>query len=122
MGGAYLVAEMNGAMCHDRIAAFRVIPYEARHSIQIPTNIHKLIDLSKEALNKLIHDLPNKPSKPYRGPDLQFGKMCLRTIAEDSDSESESEDEETGEVKGLEWEPEPETVPKGPRRSVRVRV
>lgn len=122
MGGAYLVAEMNGAMCHDRIAAFRVIPYEARHSIQIPTNIHKLIDLSKEALNELIRDLPNKPSKPYRGPDLQFGKTRLRTIAEDSDSESESEDEETGEVKGLEWEPEPEAVPKGPRRSVRVRV
>jgi hypothetical protein len=32
-GGVYLVAEMSGAMFHGRIAAFRVVPYEARRSI-----------------------------------------------------------------------------------------
>jgi hypothetical protein len=40
-GGAYLVAEMNGAMFQERIAVFHVIPYEARHSIQIPAKIQQ---------------------------------------------------------------------------------
>ena len=35
-GGAYLVAEMNGAMFQDRIAAFRVVPYFAREAIPLP--------------------------------------------------------------------------------------
>jgi hypothetical protein len=53
-GGAYLVAEMNGAMFHDRIAAFRVIPYEARYSIQLPANVQKFIDISAKTLQEMV--------------------------------------------------------------------
>lgn len=117
-GGAYLVAEMNGAMFHDRVAAFRVIPYEARHSVVIPQDIHKLIDLSKEALAELVRDMP-KGTRPYNGPDLQFGSTSLRTIPEDFE-ESESEDEPDDPADNRpDWEEESEEGPKGPRRSKR---
>jgi hypothetical protein len=92
LGGAYLVAEMNGAMFQDKIAAFRVIPYEARHSIPIPQNIHKLIDISKETLDDLVNDKARKAkSKTYKGKDLQFSKVRLRVTPEEFE-ESESSD------------------------------
>jgi hypothetical protein len=94
-GGAYLVAEMNGAMFQDKIAAFRVIPYHARESIPLPENIHKIIDISKEALEKLVNEdgpAPRKKSKPYRGKDLQFKDVRIRVTPEEFE-ESESEDE-----------------------------
>jgi hypothetical protein len=46
---------MNGAMFHDRIAAFRVIPYEVRYSIQLPANIQKFIDISEKTLQELVN-------------------------------------------------------------------
>lgn len=124
LGGAYLVAEMNGAMFQDRIAAFRVIPYDARHSIPIPANIHKLIDISKETLNELVNDKTsenksNRKTKKYKGKDLMFDKVRLRVTPEDfeqpetSESELGSEDEE--EPFSLDGEPEEQ----GPRRSKR---
>jgi hypothetical protein len=123
-GGAYLVAEMNGAMFQDRIAAFRVIPYEARHSIQLPANILKFIDISAETLAELENDVPDpsdsKKTKKYKGKDLLFDKVRLRVTPEDfeqsesSESEADEEDEETF---GLDEEPEEQ----GPRRSKRTK-
>lgn len=98
-GGAYLVAEMNGAMFQDKIAAFRVVPYFARESITLPENIHKIIDISKETLEKLANDEETVPRKvkPYRGKDLQFKDVRLRVNADDSDdSSSEDEAEDNG--------------------------
>jgi hypothetical protein len=70
---------MNGAMFQERIAVFRVIPYEARHSIQIPAKIQRFIDISEETLAKLMDDDPNasssKVSKKYKGKDLLFDKV-----------------------------------------------
>lgn len=123
-GGAYLVAEMNGAMFQDRIAAFRVIPYEARHAIQIPANIHKFIDISKETLDALVDDSSSsanpKKAKKYRGKDFLFDKVHLRVTKEDFEhpetSESEQGSEDEDELFGLDEEPEVE----GARRSRRI--
>ena len=35
-GGAYIVADLNGAVFDRPIAAFRLIPYHARESIEVP--------------------------------------------------------------------------------------
>ncbi|KAF8178324.1 hypothetical protein K438DRAFT_1605216, partial [Mycena galopus ATCC 62051] len=122
-GGYYVVAEMNGAVFQEKIAAFRVIPYEARHSIQLPAKLQKFVDVSKEALKALV-DGPEPPpfllkkTRKYKGKDLLFDKVRLRTTPEDfeepetSESETESETEEPF---GL--DPEPEN--QGPRRSNR---
>ncbi|KAF8144523.1 hypothetical protein K438DRAFT_1631732 [Mycena galopus ATCC 62051] len=75
MGGSYVVAEMNGAVFQEKIAAFRVIPYEARHSIQLPAKLQKFVDVSKEALKALV-DGPEPPpfllkkTRKYKGKDL----------------------------------------------------
>ncbi|KAJ7078804.1 hypothetical protein C8R44DRAFT_654357 [Mycena epipterygia] len=122
-GGAYLVCEMNGAMFQDRIAAFRVIPYEARHSIQIPENIHKLIDISKETLEELVNDVNEDGTRQpvYKGKDLKFDKVRLRVIPEDfEESESEDEPESEGEEVDYTWDTESEDNDGGPRRSKRL--
>jgi hypothetical protein len=114
---------MNGAMFQERIAAFRVIPYEARHSIQIPAKIQRFIDISEETLAELVDDDPitssSKVSKKYKGKDLLFDKVRLRVTPEDfEDSEtSEEEGEEEEEPFGLDDEPEEQ----GPRKSKRAR-
>jgi hypothetical protein len=111
-GGAYLVAEMNGAMFHDRIAAFRVILYEACYSIQLPANIQKFIDISVKTLQEMVDkDHPESDLskvKKYKGKDLQFDKVQLRVTPEDfeEDETSESEAEEEEEPFGLDSEAE----------------
>ena len=52
-GGAYVLAEMDGATLHQPVAEFRVIPYHARKAIQLPDNIHDLIDISANRLAQL---------------------------------------------------------------------
>ncbi|ESK81533.1 hypothetical protein Moror_15658, partial [Moniliophthora roreri MCA 2997] len=54
-GGLYILADMNGAVKKKKVAAFRVLPYHARYEpIELPENIHDLIDLSKEQLEKML--------------------------------------------------------------------
>ena len=121
-GGAYLVAEMNGAMFGSKVAAFRVIPYEARHSIPIPANIQKFIDVSKETLEKLANDDASENDslgniKKYKGKDLQFGKVRIRTDPDELEEPGTSESEEDDEEDLSENDSEPEE--QGPRRSRR---
>lgn len=123
-GGAYLIAEMNGAMFQDRIAAFRVIPYKARHAIEIPANIHKFIDISKGTLERLVDDTSQpseqkKKGKIYKGKDLLFDKVHLRVTTEDFEEPETSESEAASDKEepfGLDKEHE-----EGPRRSKRHR-
>jgi hypothetical protein len=69
-----VVAELDGSVFQSKIAQFRVVPYEARHSIPLPDNIHELIDLSKESLNKLVND---GMGLEYQGKDFQFENVKL---------------------------------------------
>ena len=51
-GGAYIVAELDGSVLDRPIAAFRVIPYFARTTLDIPS-LDDLLDISNERLNKM---------------------------------------------------------------------
>jgi hypothetical protein len=51
-GGAYIVAELDGSVLDRPIAAFRVVPYFARTSLDLPS-LEELIDISKERLTKM---------------------------------------------------------------------
>lgn len=53
-GGAYILAEMDGAVLQSPVAAFRVIPYFARKSITLPRNIETFVDIAKESLDEMI--------------------------------------------------------------------
>jgi hypothetical protein len=56
-GGSYILAEMSGAVWHQKCAKFRVIPYFARKRISIPEGIMKIID-SDETVLKEIDEQP----------------------------------------------------------------
>jgi hypothetical protein len=51
--GAYIVAEMTGAVLHQKIARFRVVPYFARTKIALPEGIMAIIDADKSIIEKI---------------------------------------------------------------------
>ena len=51
-GGAYIVAELNGAVADRPVAAFRLIPYFARRKLQLPP-LAELLDVSRKRLKEL---------------------------------------------------------------------
>ena len=52
-GGSYILAELTGAVWHQKVAKFRVIPYFARKRIDLPENIAEAIDTSEIDLLKI---------------------------------------------------------------------
>ena len=93
-GGSYLLCEMNGAMWHGRVAAFRVLPYMPRKAIQHPKHIEDLIDMSKEELDAAYAKAEEKDAA--YGKDLQFDGVDLNS--DESDPEGESDDESEAEA------------------------
>ena len=52
-GGAYIVAELNGSVWHEKVAAFRIIPYHARKKITLPNKLLDFIDITEDTLDEL---------------------------------------------------------------------
>jgi hypothetical protein len=88
-GGSYIVAEMDESVFQSKIVQFRVVPFEQRKSIQLPDNIHDLIDLSAETLAELIMD---EGRDLYQGRDYQFENVRLNSNEEYVEPESESDE------------------------------
>ena len=102
------MAEMNGAVLKEKVGAFRVLPHHARYTpIQLPDNIHDLIDLSPRQLEKMIESSGDEetdelkdnegnelsPDKNFDSgqDDYAFGNMPRGH----ADFEEDSSDEET---------------------------
>ncbi len=90
-GGAYVVAEMDGSVLKDRIAAFRLIPYFARRHIKLPGDIEEVIDQTKENL-RIILEQPDEdePAIPH---DFIFDEPGVRAGGEgEADTEEDAEE------------------------------
>jgi hypothetical protein len=91
-GGLYVLAELDGAVLHHKVGAFRVIPYFARRKIELPKNMHELIDVSKETLEKI--EMSEDVDKDIPEKDFSFDSVRLRT---DNADFSDDEDDGSGE-------------------------
>ncbi|THV01786.1 hypothetical protein K435DRAFT_654715 [Dendrothele bispora CBS 962.96] len=68
IGGSYVLAEMDGSVLQNKIAAFRVYPYHARRKIKLPDNLTGLTGLSEGELEEII----NGP-EPDDTPPVELG-------------------------------------------------
>lgn len=88
-GGSYILAEINGAVLHQKVRAFRVIPYFARKAIELLKNMHELIDVSEEGLRR-IKESDNNDTKEK---DFTFEGVKLGSEETEQTSEDLSEEE-----------------------------
>ena len=49
-GGAFILAELDGAVWQNRVAAFRVVPYLARKEISYNKEVKQLLDAPEESI------------------------------------------------------------------------
>ena len=76
-GGSYIVAELNGSVFQEKVAAFQVIPYFAREQLEIPQNILDWIDISKETLKELKSKWEKEDLGNPKGIDFIFDDVHL---------------------------------------------
>jgi hypothetical protein len=67
-GGAYIIAELDGSVFDRPIAAFRVIPYFARTSLDLPP-LDELIDISRVRLTQMEESEAVDPEEEDEGVD-----------------------------------------------------
>jgi Integrase zinc binding domain/RNase H-like domain found in reverse transcriptase len=92
-GGSYVLAEMDGAVLHQKVGAFRIIPYFARKAIDLPKDIHELIDISKSGLRTI--EKSEEVDKEIPEKDFSFDGIRLRGDKEDLSDEEDRSDSET---------------------------
>ena len=76
-GGSYIVAELDGSVFQEQVAAFRVVPYWARREIDIPMDIEEWIDISKKSLEELKSKWEKEDLGNPKGIDFIFDKVRL---------------------------------------------
>jgi len=71
-GGSYILAEMDGAVWHQKVARFRVIPYFARERIELSDGIMGILDCDEEVLSGISErtDLDDGLSRDYLMNDV----------------------------------------------------
>lgn len=129
-GGAYILCEMDGSVLQTKVAAFRVIPYWARHKVALPENLQTLIDVSAETLDKLTEEEETGEADLYKNRDWNFENVKLR-IGELEDQENAAEEDLTADLLDGEFDREendemsddggPEEEPSVPRKSTRIK-
>ena len=62
-GGAYIVCDLDGTVAHAPIAAFRVVPYQARQELDIP-DLDGYLDISVARLREMEHSNAADPEDP----------------------------------------------------------
>jgi len=124
-GGSYIICEMNGAVLQHKVGKFRVVPFYQRYKISIGKKIEKLIDTSKELLDKMEDEEEGSDKKEYTGKDFQFHRVRLdpKDITATYDSDQESDGDEVESVQNEdESNPQEEPEDSGPRRSKRTKA
>jgi hypothetical protein len=69
-GGAYIIAELDGSILDRPVAAFRVIPYFARTSLDLPP-LNMLIDISRMCLTQIEDSEAADPEEEDEGVDAE---------------------------------------------------
>ena len=92
LGGSYIVAEMDGTVLKEKVAAFRVIPHKLRYEpVILPEAIHKVLDATKEQLDDLEQAIDEETvesdEETYNGPDYAFYGMGKENEEYGSDEE-----------------------------------
>ncbi|SJL13043.1 uncharacterized protein ARMOST_16479 [Armillaria ostoyae] len=99
-GGSYVLAELDGSIVGGTVAQFRVIPYHARHSVELPKKIHDLIDVSPQTLKELVDSDESVPTEyHYR----TLGKKLYgvdRVRLQQSDTSGSDSDDSASEAEG----------------------
>ncbi|RXW16973.1 hypothetical protein EST38_g8879 [Candolleomyces aberdarensis] len=85
-GGAYILAELDGAVYHSKVGAFRVIPYHPRKSIQVGIGNDSGFDLDEATIQDLANSTEDG-NEPY--VDYNFEGMPRLKL---SDKATEEED------------------------------
>jgi len=82
--GSYTLAEMDGAVWHQKVARFRVVPYFARERIDIPEGILSILDCDEEVLCRI---------EAQDDPDVDLSRDYLMdgVALEDSDNSDDSD-------------------------------
>jgi hypothetical protein len=93
-GSAYIVCEMDGSIWQNKVAAFHLVPYFAREKIELPPNLHSLIDISKATLEKLVSSEDDGEVQIYKDQDFSFDKVMLRDKISHSETNQSSSEEE----------------------------
>jgi len=60
-GGAYILAELDGSVWQNRVAAFRVIPYLPRKKIDFIREVQELLNTLEEDLKELVAEREEIP-------------------------------------------------------------
>ena len=83
-GGAYIVAELDGSVWHEKLGAFRLVPYFARHKIDLPGGIENFVDIA----TKTLHELKESEEGGNTPSDIWFEKV-KHTSLDDSEMHSD---------------------------------